>query len=120
MAEQERLSGFSPHVSPMTTGRDLVGLLGSCNFKLITADVDELIISYPSIFELLFDLQGMGESGASVNNSIHLNRDSLLAAAAIYQQRFGDEDNISNGIPATFQILHFIGWTPKEADIGHK
>lgn len=54
-----------------------------------TIDSDEIVINYPSLFELLEDLKGMGESNASWNRSLHLPRETLIAAAAIYKQLYG-------------------------------
>lgn len=50
----------------------------------------------------------MGESNAARNRSLHLSREKLLAAAAIYQNLYGQEDKI----PATFQVLYLVGWKP--------
>lgn len=61
------------------------------------------------MFELMFDLQGMGENNASLIRSVHINREVLQSAAAIYQQNYGDRD-LEQGVPATFQVINFIGW----------
>lgn len=50
----------------------------------------------------------MSESNAARNRLAHLPRDNLLAAASIYKELYGDE----KGIPATFQIIYFLGWKP--------
>lgn len=42
-------------------------------------------VGYPNIFALLYDLQSMGESNALRNRSMHLRRDILIAADAIYR-----------------------------------
>lgn len=42
-------------------------LLGRAGFTLLTVDVDEVKVAYPSMWELLEDLQDMGESNAVVN-----------------------------------------------------
>lgn len=115
LAELERLSGFSSHVAPKTSGQDVARLLQNCGFGLITVDISEVKINFPSMFELMFDLQGMGESNSSLIGSRHMHRDVLKSAASIYQVLYGNEDK-EKGIPATFQIIHFIGWrNPKKA-----
>ena len=53
-------------------------------------------------------LAGMGESNAAFNRPLHLNRDTLMAAASIYKDLYGKD----NGISATFQIIYFVGWKP--------
>ncbi|RXG52780.1 NADH dehydrogenase [ubiquinone] 1 alpha subcomplex assembly factor 5 [Armadillidium vulgare] len=102
------ISGFASHVSPFTEIRDIGGLLNQAGFTLLTIDTDEITIRYPTLFELMWDLKGMGESNASLNRKLHLHRDTMMAAAAIYQEMYGTEDTI----PATFQIIYMIGWKP--------
>ena len=38
-----------------------------------------------------------------------MGRDTFLAAAALYQEKYGLEDG---SVPATFQIIYMIGWKP--------
>ena len=91
-AEQERLGGIAPHISPMAGARragscarprapathpvlnlrprgsadvrDLGALLTTAGFTLTTVDVDHVVIRYPNAFALLDDLRAMGESNA--------------------------------------------------------
>ena len=116
LAELERLSGFSSHIAPKTTGQDIARLLQANGFQLVTVDISDIRINYPSIFELMFDLQGMGESNTSLLGCRHMHRDVLQASAAIYQSLYGGE-NSEEGVPATFQVIHFIGWkNPSKAN----
>ncbi|KAK3878071.1 hypothetical protein Pcinc_017283 [Petrolisthes cinctipes] len=108
LAELEREGGFSAHISPFTEIRDVGTLLNQCGFTMLTIDVDEINVGFPTMFELLWDLQGMAENNAGVNRKPHLHRQTLLAASAIYQEMYGK----SEGIPATFQIIYMIGWKP--------
>ncbi|KAM0793725.1 hypothetical protein ACM66B_001149 [Microbotryomycetes sp. NB124-2] len=112
LAELEREGGISPRVSPMTNSQSITSLLNRAGFALSTVDVDEIQISYPSMFELVEDLRWMGESNAVVNRRPTLRRDTLMAAASIYKELHGHEDGT---IPATFQIMHMIGWKPHES-----
>jgi len=117
LAELEREGGFSPHVSPFVEVRDLGGLLNSNNFTLLTIDTDELKVRYPSIFPLMRDLKGMGENNAAVNRKLHLWKESLLAANAIYADLYGEEFEVEREgakmvLPATFQVFYWIGWKP--------
>lgn len=112
LAELEREGGFSPHVSPFTAVNDLGNLLGRAGFNMLTVDSDEIQVHYPGMFELMKDLQGMGESNCALNRRCLLHRDSMMAAAAIYQEMYGEEDG---SIPATFQIYYMIGWKPHES-----
>lgn len=109
LAEVEREGGLSPHVSPMTDSRDVSNLLGRAGFTLLTVDVDEIRVNYPSMWELMDDLRDMGESNAVIERRHIIHRDTLAAASAIYKSLSGNEDGT---IPATFQIIYVIGWRP--------
>ncbi|XP_040285910.1 arginine-hydroxylase NDUFAF5, mitochondrial [Bufo bufo] len=112
LAEIEREGGFSPHVSPFTAVNDLGNLMGRAGFSMLTVDTEEIRVHYPGMFELMKDLQGMGESNCAWNRRCLLHRDSMLAAATIYQEMYGEEDG---SVPATFQIYYMIGWKPHES-----
>lgn len=117
LAEMEREGGFGLHVSPFTMPQDIGGLLNRAGFTMLTIDSDEIVINYPSMFELMFDLQGMAENNAMLKARTHLNRDTLLAAAAIYNHLYQSKEpnlppDASTSVSATFQIFNFIGWKP--------
>lgn len=80
------------------------------------------------MWELMADLRDMGESNAILGRRTHVSRDVLLAASSIYQGKYhknaarfcpwrqwltlelyGNEDG---SVPATFQMIFFIGWKP--------
>ncbi|XP_064302828.1 arginine-hydroxylase NDUFAF5, mitochondrial-like isoform X4 [Phalacrocorax carbo] len=107
LAELEREGGFSPHVSPFTAVSDLGHLLSRAGFNTLTVDTDEIQVNYPGLFEVMEDLQGMGESNCSWNRKPLLHRETMLAAAAIYREMYGNSDG---SVPATFQIYYMIGW----------
>ncbi|CCM03355.1 uncharacterized protein FIBRA_05484 [Fibroporia radiculosa] len=109
LAEMEREGGISPHVSPMTDSRDMSNLLGRAGFTLLTVDVDEVKVAYPSMWELMDDLRDMGENNAVIGRRNSIHRDTLAAAAAIYKELHGHEDGT---VPATFQVIYVIGWKP--------
>ncbi|XP_005525562.1 PREDICTED: NADH dehydrogenase [ubiquinone] 1 alpha subcomplex assembly factor 5 [Pseudopodoces humilis] len=112
LAELEREGGFSPHVSPFTAVADLGHLLSRAGFNTLTVDTDEIQVNYPGLFEVMEDLQGMGESNCSWNRKPLLHRETMLAAAAIYQEMYGNSDG---SVPATFQIYYMIGWKYHES-----
>ncbi|WFD44336.1 hypothetical protein MPSI1_003003 [Malassezia psittaci] len=109
LAEQERHGGLSVHVSPMTETRDVSSLLTRAGFTLQTVDLDELTVHFPSMLELLQDLQNMGESNAVINRQTYLRRDTLIAADAIYKALHGTDEG---HYPATFAPIFMIGWKP--------
>jgi len=107
LAEIEREGGFGQHVSPFTDLRDVGSLLQRAGMNLTTLDSDDIIIDYPSMFELMEDLKGMGENNCTWHRKSVLNRETMLAASAIYKEMYGNEDGT---IPATFRVLYMIGW----------
>nr|XP_055229507.1 arginine-hydroxylase NDUFAF5, mitochondrial isoform X2 [Gorilla gorilla gorilla] len=112
LAETEREGGFSPHISPFTAVNDLGHLLGRAGFNTLTVDTDEIQVNYPGMFELMEDLQGMGESNCAWNRKALLHRDTMLAAAAVYREMYRNEDG---SVPATYQIYYMIGWKYHES-----
>nr|CAG8506860.1 5593_t:CDS:10 [Entrophospora candida] len=105
LGELEREGGVSPRVSPMTNISDVGSLLSRAGFTLTTVDVDDLVVNYPTMIELIQDLRSMGENNAIITRRPYLKRDTLLAASLIYKDFYGNQDGT---IPATFQI----GWKP--------
>lgn len=112
LAEQERRGGISPHVSPLADVRDVGNLLQKAGFKMLTVDIDDIIVDYPDMFALMQDLQAMGEGNAVIGREMGpIQRDVLLAAQGIYKELHGNEDG---SIPATFRIIYMIGWREGE------
>ncbi|MCJ1442087.1 MAG: hypothetical protein MMC23_002579 [Stictis urceolatum] len=112
LASLERRGGVSQHVSPLADVRDVGGLLGKAGFKLLTVDVDDIVVDYPSSFALMKDLQDMGEGNALLGREMGaIGRDVLLAAEGIYRELHGNEDG---SLPATFRVIYMIAW--KEAE----
>ncbi|XP_023936968.1 arginine-hydroxylase NDUFAF5, mitochondrial [Bicyclus anynana] len=114
LAETERLGGVHPHISPFTRIRDIGGLLNAAGFTLQTVDVDTMTIWYPSLWHVVGDVRALGEANAAFNRPLRLDRASLFAAAAVYDEMYGKEipDRKTRGVPATFQIINFLGWKP--------
>ena len=115
LADLERRGGVSTRTSPLADVRDIGGLLQSAGFKLLTVDVDDIVVDYPSVFELMQDLQAMGESNAVLGREgVPIPRNVLLAADAIYKALHGNEaagdGGERTGVPATFRMIYLIGW----------
>lgn len=108
LAELERKAGLSPHISPFTQTKDIGALLNRAGFTMLTIDTEDMVIGYPNMFELMYDLKGMAENNAAFNRPLHLGRDVLMAASSIYSELYKNE----NGVNATFQIIYFLGWKP--------
>ncbi|KAL4743411.1 S-adenosyl-L-methionine-dependent methyltransferase [Aspergillus similis] len=113
LADLERRGGVSPHVSPLADVRDVGGLLTKAGFKMLTVDVEDIVVEFPDTFALMADLQAMGENNAILQREQGpISRDVLLANEAIYRQLHMEEG--SRGIPATFRLIYMIGWKEGE------
>ncbi|GAB0087734.1 NADH dehydrogenase [Sergentomyia squamirostris] len=110
LAEMERKGGISPHISPFAHIRDIGGVLNRAGFTMLTIDTDEIVVGYPTVFELMWDLQGMAESNAAFNRPLHIGRDILISAAAIYEDMYKKKDDV--GVTATFQVIYLVAWKP--------
>lgn len=75
----------------------------------IAVDADFIQVGYPNAFVLMEHLRAMGENNAVESRGRPPTRESLLAAASIYQNMYGQEDGT---VPATFQVIYMIGWSP--------
>jgi SAM-dependent methyltransferase len=112
-AEAEIEGGVSPRVAPFADLRDIGGLLQRAGFALPVTDSDIVRVRYANAFALMRDLRQMG-----LTNALHdrrktpLRRATLIRAAEIYAERFGEPDG---RIPATFEIVWLSGWTPHES-----
>jgi NADH dehydrogenase [ubiquinone] 1 alpha subcomplex assembly factor 5 len=113
LANMERRGGVIPHISPLADVRDVGGLLTKAGFKMLTVDVEDIVVDFPNTFALMEDLQAMGESNATVQRG-PLSKDVLLANEAIYRELHsegnGEPEHGNGGIPATFRIIFMIGW----------
>lgn len=109
-AEIEIEDGVSPRVSPFADLRDMGGLLQRAGFALPVTDIDSITVTYPSALALMQDLRGMGETNLDRNRRRSVTRrQTLLRAAAIYAERYGDGEG---RIPARFEIIYLTGWRP--------
>lgn len=117
LANQERRGGMSSHLSPFTKIRDIGALLNRAGFTMLTIDTDDMVIGYPSMFELINDLRAMGESNAAFNRPLTISRDVLLAASSIYEEMYPKMNPETNekGVHATYQIIFFIAWKKHES-----
>lgn len=113
LANMERRGGVIPHISPLADVKDIGGLLTKAGFKMLTVDVEDIVVDFPNTFALMEDLQAMGESNATLQRG-PLSKDVLLANEAIYRELHKEESDASGhgqgGIPATFRIIFMIGW----------
>jgi SAM-dependent methyltransferase len=111
-AESEIEDGVSPRVSPFLGVREGGALLQRAGFALPVVDSDTIAVTWPDALALMRDLRGMGEANAVAERKKGFSRrETLLTAAARYQERHGDAEG---RIPATFQVIYLTGWAPHE------
>mmetsp|Transcript_25094 Transcript_25094/g.87537 ORF Transcript_25094/g.87537 Transcript_25094/m.87537 type:complete len:352 (-) Transcript_25094:49-1104(-) len=112
-AEMELSGGVQPHMSPMTMMADVGGLMSSAGFTMPTVDIDTISVEYPTPQRLFEHLRNMGESNALEGRKVNPNAAALRdAAAQKYVEMYGDEEGY---VPATFEVVHMIGWAPAES-----
>ncbi|MDJ0896662.1 MAG: methyltransferase domain-containing protein [Alphaproteobacteria bacterium] len=112
-AELDTLGGASPRVSPFTDVRDAGSLLQRAGFALPVVDSETITVTYESIFKLMNDLRGMGETNAVAEQQRGFTpRELVLRAGMLYAERHAQADG---RLPATFQILTLTGWAPHES-----
>ncbi|GMF98289.1 transferase activity protein [[Candida] boidinii] len=110
LAEMERYGGLAPRVSPFVGSSDVGSLMQKAGFQMLTVDVEEIVVGYPSLIALLRDLQLMGEGNSILSTPPAMTKDLLLAAEPIYRAMHGDPNDGS--LPATFRFVFMIGWRP--------
>lgn len=109
-AELAVTGGASPRVSPFADSQDIGALLQRAGFALPVVDSETLTVYYSHPFKLMHDLRGMGGSNAVLSRLMKpTRRQVLMEAARIYQEKFG---NAEAHVPATFHVIHLIGWAP--------
>lgn len=116
LAEQERRGGVGQHISPYAGVGDIGNLLTRTDFALPAVDTERIVVRFSSMFALLRDLQGMGESNSVPRRMAAIPRDTLVAAAAIYDELFAAEPPPEapeqTGVQASFNIVYASAWAP--------
>jgi NADH dehydrogenase [ubiquinone] 1 alpha subcomplex assembly factor 5 len=116
LAEQERRGGVGQHISPYAGVGDIGNLLTRAEFALPAVDTERIVVRFGSMFALLRDLQGMGESNCVPRRMPSLPRETLVAAAAIYDELFPAEPPPDapeqTGVQASFNVVYASAWSP--------
>ncbi len=111
-AELSFKGGASPRIAPMLQTKDAPLLLGRAGFKDPVVDTETLTVTYESLWSLMKDLRGMGETNKLQDRVKTFTSRSLFEKAEeIYQNSFA----LSNGkLPATFEVIYLTGWAGLE------
>jgi SAM-dependent methyltransferase len=113
VAETELTGGVSPRVAPFPDLRDMGALLQRAGFALPVADVDRVVVRYPSPLALMADLRRMGAANPLVERRrAPLRRATLVRMMEVYADRFADPDG---KVRASFDIIWLSGWAPHES-----
>lgn len=111
-AEIKTKGGVSPHIFPFANKQQMGALMQRAGFALPVIDSETLNVSYAHPLNLMKDLRGMGEGSAlSARSKYFTGQNFFKAVYDIYVQKFTEEDG---RIPATFEIIFLIGWSPHE------
>jgi len=112
-AELAVTGGASPRVSPFIDLRDMGALMQRAGYTLPVVDSDIITVDYTNALKLMQDLRGMGASNATFNRLMKPTRRAvIMEAAKAYHEKF----TAKNGrVPATFQIIYAIGWSPHDS-----
>ncbi|CAH2353346.1 hypothetical protein CLIB1423_10S02894 [[Candida] railenensis] len=116
LAEQERMGGMSPRVSPLVHLNDVGSLLNRAGFSMLTIDSEDIVVGgYPDIVSICEDLQYMGEQNSVLSRPSYLPKDVLIAANEIYKALHGEQGPDGEiTLPATFSVIFVIGWKKSE------
>jgi NADH dehydrogenase [ubiquinone] 1 alpha subcomplex assembly factor 5 len=109
-AQIEVEGGASPLIAPFADIRDIGALLQRAGFALPVTDLDRVTVHYATMFDLLKDLRGMGQTNVLIERRKKpLGKEVLFKAAELYHHKFAGPDG---KIPATFDIIYATGWSP--------
>lgn len=112
-AEENLRGGLSPRIFPFADKPQAGALLQRAGFSLPVIDSEIVTATYENAFTLMHDLRLMGEGNAILNrNKTNPGKAFFLDVARRYQEKFAEADG---RIPATFEIIFMLGWTPHES-----
>jgi SAM-dependent methyltransferase len=106
-------SGASPRVFPFVDTPSMGDLLQRAGFALPVVDSEIIRVSYQTMFNLIADLRGMGESNALSARQKNFTPPGFFARAAeYYQTHFAEQDGM---VTASFEVIFLLGWAPHES-----
>ena len=98
----------SPRVAPMLHPADAPRLLSEGGFFMPVVDTETLTITYSSLWSLIKDLRGMGETNKLYDRPKTFTTRTLFEKAnEIYHSTFGHSNH---KILATFEVIYLTGW----------
>ncbi|MBL0942246.1 MAG: methyltransferase domain-containing protein [Alphaproteobacteria bacterium] len=108
--EVSQRDGSSPRVSPFIELSTAASLLERSGFSLPVVDRDTLKVTFSDLYQLMYDLKGMGETNTLIQREKRFTPRSLFTEAAKrYKEKFSSSPE---RIFATFEIFYLTGWIP--------
>ncbi len=102
------------HVHPRLAPQALIGLLEAAGYIMPVVDVDRVPVAYRSMQPLVRDLRAMaGTNILSQRPRFPILKNGFKAAEQAFLAGAASGRSVE-----TFEILHFAGWTPPQADPG--
>lgn len=107
-AELSLKGGASPRIAPMLQISDAPVLLGRAGFINPVVDTERLTVTYGSLWDLMKDLRGMGESNKLCGRIKAFTPLRLFEKAEeIYKESFAGPNGT---LSATFEVIYLTGW----------
>ncbi|MCJ8191759.1 methyltransferase domain-containing protein [Sphingomicrobium aestuariivivum] len=101
----------SPHLHPRIQPAALAGLLAEAGLQMPVVDIDRVRLSYRDLSSLVADLRALGATNVLAERDKRpLGRAALAAAAQAFTSAADDRGRSIE----TFELLHFLGWTPSD------
>lgn len=108
--EMEISGGASPRIAPFADKQQIGALLQRAGFALPVVDSEIIRVSYQTMFNLMADLRGMGESNTLAQRRKNFTSPGFFARAAeYYQTHYAESDH---RVTASFEVIFMIGWAP--------
>jgi SAM-dependent methyltransferase len=113
-AETTLTGGMSPRIAPFIDVRDGGNLLQRAGFVEPVADTETITLTYATIFELMHDLRGMGQTNPLRGRRASFTPMELfILAEEYYREHFTDSDG---RLKMTVDLITLTGWKPTEPE----
>lgn len=104
----------APHVHPFLDMHDLGDMLLGGGFVDPVMDMEQLVMTYPTVEDALRDIRGIGAGNANAARHRGLTGKHRYRA---FREAYSALQN-QGRIPATFELVFGLGWGPR-TELGH-
>lgn len=102
--------GGQTHVSAFIDMHDVGDALMRARFADPVMDMEHIVLTYPSVNELMRDLKQLGSRNATQGRARGLTGKRQLQAMKARYERFRDHDGL---LPATYEVTYGHAWIPQ-------